>query len=461
MYRRKFRWATLLLMSAGFVLAARVGLADGTQGSKSKRPDVVFITIDTLRPDHLSFYGYESETAPFLASLAKRSVIFTRAASSSSWTAPATASLFSGQYPTKHGVVEGLMATQRRQGEAPAPLRVEINRISAQTPTLPEIFRSNGYRTFGLGANPNIGPEIGFSRGFDNFERLAPIRGFTHARAEFMYRTLLDWVPEIQDPTPHFVYLHFNDPHLGTGAHSLSPIVDTSSLKIQDFDAQVLRIQNYDSQIRYLDTWLEKAFEALQVDDETIVVFVSDHGEALGEHGLGGHLCCSLHREVNQILMMWRAPALGLEAPQVDLNASIVDVLPTLLDLAGIDTKTDTDGRSLVPLLKGEAQSSDADWANRPILAHRASPDKRRESWAIIRDRYKLIDDNGSTKLYDIFADSAEVNDLSAKHPALAEQLASELAEHRQVRAAQPETVPVELSEEQQERLRALGYLRD
>ncbi len=452
MIRHNFRWTTIAVLSAVFLCAARQGDAGGTPGRAATRPNIVFVTVDTLRPDHLSFYGYESETAPFLARLAKRSVVFTRAVSSSSWTAPSTASLFSGQYPTKHGVIEGMGANRRRQGEVASPLRLEINRIPARTSTMPEVLRANGYRTFGLGANPNIGPEIGFSRGFDRFDRLAPTTGFAHATAQRMYEALLGWVPEIRGEEPYFVYLHFNDPHLGIGAHALGPLIDK----------HLLKIHGYDSQILYFDTWLEKVFEALEVDDDTILVFVSDHGEALGEHGLGGHLCCSLHREVNQILMMWSAPALGLESRRIDLNASIVDVLPTLLDLVGIEAAGDVDGRSMREILQGEADKSGFDWTDRPILAHRASRGKALESWAIIRDRYKLIEDeSGETLLFDIFSDPGEVNDLSAEQPGRVEKLANELATLRGARREHAERNTVELSDDQQEQLRALGYLRD
>ncbi len=166
-------------------VADRVGKRAGA------RNNVVVIVIDTLRPDHLGFHGYHRETAPYLASLAEKAVVFTHAVSTSTWTAPSTTSLFTGLHPLRHGVQLGIVAHRRmleshnRAGAERGvdvgvgvdnskdkekdenKVKVQLNRIPASVSTLPELFRESGYRTFGIAANPNIGASIGFDRGFD------------------------------------------------------------------------------------------------------------------------------------------------------------------------------------------------------------------------------------------------------------------------------------------------------
>ena len=133
-------------------------------GEPPQRPNVVVIVLDTLRPDYLGFYGYEKEMAPFLARLANESVVFERAFSTSSWTAPSTSSLFTSLYPPQHGAVEGFMMHQLRTKwrEREGTEIIPLNRLPSDRALLPEIFQSMGYRTFGIATNVNIGDEIGF-----------------------------------------------------------------------------------------------------------------------------------------------------------------------------------------------------------------------------------------------------------------------------------------------------------
>ena len=118
-------------------------------------------------------YGAEPEIAPFLGKLAERSAVFEQALSSSSWTAPATASLFTSLYPPQHTVIQGFKVhrAQIAKLDEEGASEIQVNHIPTDITTLPEMFKKAGYRTFGISANINIGKEIGFNRGFDRFER--------------------------------------------------------------------------------------------------------------------------------------------------------------------------------------------------------------------------------------------------------------------------------------------------
>ncbi len=160
---------------------------------RTGKPNVVIVLCDTLRPDYLGFYRFPRETAPFLTKLAKRSVVFKRAFSTSSWTAPSTASLFTSRYPHRHGVIEGMKLHKMRMErfKKEGKFTIFLNRIPVDIPTLPEIFKAIGYKTFCVAANRNIEKEIGFDRGFDRFEMIG--RG----SAEALCKRIQSWKKEI------------------------------------------------------------------------------------------------------------------------------------------------------------------------------------------------------------------------------------------------------------------------
>lgn len=197
------------------------------QRSRS-RPNVVVVLIDTLRPDYLGFYGYKKETAAFLAKIAKKSFVFTRAFSTSSWTAPSTTSLFTSKYPHRHGVMEGFFANKiratalRKTGKA----EIFLNRIPKDLTVLPEIFKSMGYATFGMATNLNISDKIGFDRGFDlfNYKHQAP--------AEVVYEWVKQSQGRINNSKPFFLYLHPNDVHWPYHKHYPITHLSSSNAKI-------------------------------------------------------------------------------------------------------------------------------------------------------------------------------------------------------------------------------------
>ena len=146
------------------------------------RPNIVLVVIDTLRADHLPFYGYPKETAPFLSELAAQGVVFEKAYAASSWTSPATASIFTSLYPFQHGVTMGLLLQKQLINKDQS---IKVNRIPKELTTLPEAFRINGYRTFGVSDNFNISEGQGFGQGFDR------LLGFSHRGGQFINEQIL------------------------------------------------------------------------------------------------------------------------------------------------------------------------------------------------------------------------------------------------------------------------------
>ncbi len=442
--RRAFLKYGLYGLTAGLSGAAIGGCA----GRPPRRPNVVFVLIDTLRPDYLGFYGFATETASFLGKLATDSVVFDRAFATSSWTAPSTASLFTSVYPHQLGVVEGFychkarMEAFRKTGNAEIPL----NRIPGDVPTLPEIFKSLGYTTYALAANINIGYEIGFDRGFDKFERQ------NDAPAPVFY----DWVEklhgELEKSKPFLLYLHLNDVH--SPYHARPPYYQ------QHQDPKADSRAKYISEIGYADEHIGRIWDKLLTDDNTVFVAASDHGEEFWDHGSNGHRP-RLYRELTQVLLMFHAP--WFSSRRVTANVSLLDVLPTLIDLAGGQPTEELEGISLAPILRADRQADGLieKLRARTLFAHRVADTPEWQLWSAIRGHWNLIEwPDGRSDLFDHRLDFAEKSNVFSAYPQVGRELLGELSEFKKHRRrAETESTQVQLDENMLETLKSLGYV--
>ena len=238
----------------------------------SKEPNIVVIVIDTLRQDHLPFYGYPKDTAPFLSKVAARSVVFENAYSVSSWTAPATASIFTSLNPIQHGVTTGMLATRKLQM---INSKIKLNKIPNQLETMPEVLKKAGYKTYAVADNFNISEEEGFDQGFDKFIT------YNYKTADRVNDTLKKMQKEIKNAGKYFLYIHYMDTH--EPYHKRAPWFEESD------DPREVKISAYDSEINYVDGKIKEAFEFFGWDENTLVIITSDHGEEFYDHGKWGH----------------------------------------------------------------------------------------------------------------------------------------------------------------------------
>ncbi|MEE8522676.1 MAG: sulfatase [Thermoanaerobaculia bacterium] len=417
------------------------------------RPDVVLILIDTFRPDHLGFNGYKRRTAPFLEDLMARSTVFRRAWSTSSWTAPATSSVFTSLYPTRHGVTTGFLV-HRRQAESfrrATGHKITLNRLPASMETLPELLHAAGYATYGVATNINIGDEIGFDRGFDRFSRH---NGRVAAKVA---RQLGRWRRRMLASKPYFLYLHFDDVH--------APYEPRSPWYEDEGEELARTVSAYDSEISYLDQVLAGLYRDFGWDRSTLLVVVSDHGEELGERGRFGHPF-SLFNELLQVLLVFSGEDLGIPGQIADADTSLIDVLPTILDLVGVPRPADRDGSSLAPFLRSEPRAVTSELADRTLFAHRVDPrgsngPADRQLWAAVHRPWKLIDHPGGRQLFHIERDPGELRNQIRTRPRIAAKLARELATFRAAGGHRPaEAREIELDPEILERLESLGYVQ-
>ncbi len=312
--------------------------------STVQRPNVLIVVLDTLRADRVSCYGYDRPTTPHIDALCARGVRFEHAYSTSTWTLPAHASLFTGLFPIRHG------ATQ------------ENVRLGGGPSTLAEILGANGYETFGVSDNPLVGPQTGLDRGFDDFVetwRNASTRDsdpYRHPNLEAVARFLADLDPD----QPFFAfanYIEIHGPYAPPEPHRsrfLAPdtdpalmqsalrrdaagfYLDSSSIAAPEFavlndlyDGEVARV---DALVGALVDTLERSGHA----DDTLLVITSDHGENIGDHGHFRHVF-SLYGTTVRIPLILVLPG-GLRGGEVRSEpVGLVDVFATVLRQCGIE----------------------------------------------------------------------------------------------------------------------------
>jgi arylsulfatase A-like enzyme len=338
---------------------------------------VIVISLDTTRPDHMSAYGYGRPTTPVLARLAREGTRFDAAHSSTSWTLPSHMSLFTGLPPGLHDV------------------NIDFQVLAPDRRTMGEIFKDAGYRTMGVFSGPYVHGRYGFSRGFDYYERgtqdpmvfdLTPAERAAEAGArehrshtEVTSKLVVDRAIALlrnSSADDNLLFLHFFDPHYDykapprlakafcDPAYRGSLTGDEIDLRQDIWDntlsaADKRQLQDlYDAELAWVDENIGRLVDELKAQDRldrTLIVFVADHGEEFYEHGRYGHRNGLSEQTLHVPLVVW-GPGLGVPAGRtVEAEVANYDVLPTLVDYAGLPPEGTLDGRSLRPLIEGRA----------------------------------------------------------------------------------------------------------
>lgn len=440
------------MAAATVLLAARPGCAPPPPAPK---PNILLISIDTLRADHLATYGYPRATSPFIDGLAAEGIRFDRAYATSSWTTPSVVSMITSSYPTRH----------RMGGRFRGVPRV-WNRIPEGLPNVAETLRLHGYRTFGLAANTNLAADRGFDRGFDRYECLGT------ADLDRVDEAIAPWLDEIgRGEGPWFFWLHMLDPHGPYNGRTpwiedfepayasyawLDGMTSERLVKYADrFSEQQMDVVRalYDSEIRDMDDFLRGLFDRLPGAEDAFVLFTSDHGEEFLDHGgmLHGR---TLFDELVRIPFIVRLPERRFAGTVVEEAVSLVDVLPTIIGAAGAEPDRGAAGIDLI----GPDGPSIPD--GRVVVAELLRGDPER---ATIDGRWKLITQAGRPdrlELYDLSGDPSESANLAGDHTERVAYFQDFLTAFEQAHA--PAAEPLEqtdITPEQLEALRALGYV--
>ncbi len=436
------------------VTALLLALVAGSAGCRRARPiapkaNVVLVVIDTLRQDHLATYGYGRDTAPFLGELARQGAAFD-GLTPAPWTKPATASLLTGLHPVHHQAVG------------------RLDRVPAAAVLLAERLRGEGYHTLGASANGWVTEAFGFERGFDSFSY------WDNFKAAALDQELLPKLERLKPP--FFLYVHYVDPHLpyapGTGWDGRPRPASSPPVTVEEVDAthflhrspQLLaRARDlYDGEIRQADDGLRELVGQLArrgLMKNTVLVVTADHGEELEEHGRMSH-GQTVYQEVLQVPLVIHTPG-AVPAGRRPGRASLIDVVPTLLDLLGMplpDGDASLDGVSLAGRLTGSGRQAPDD---RTFLAHLDYIDGT--GLSLTRGRHKLVLGKNPYRkeLFDLAADPGERHNLLGRPEAGAvfSQLSGELARLYDGYARQSlERSDGNLDPVLAQRLAALGY---
>jgi len=425
--------------------AAAVSLFTLQQGcKKSPETHVVLIVLDTLRADHLPFYGYEKNTAPFLSELASQSIVFGNVFSASSWTAPASASIFTSLYPFQHGVTTGFIASKY--------LKVELNRIPGEIKTITEVLKENGYKTYGVADNVNICEEEGFTQGFDRFKL------FPYKNEKKINRQLEEWVKEIKAQKKYFLYIHYNDCH--HPYHPRKPWYKPQKKKRRDL------IARYDSEINYVDTKIKKMYELFGWDKNTLLIVTSDHGEEFWEHK-GKRHGQTLYSEVIRVPLLIYFPEKDRGHKRIMINVSNMDILPTVRGYLDIESKEVEAGINLMPAIDGNENNMHERYIFSHLFRYSRYHDgkKKFHKATIFKDwKYIFVDEFQKSfrrELYNMREDPREKSNVYKKNETLAKLLFSKFAAfEKNCEKFDQEIKRLKLDKKKMEELKTLGYVK-
>lgn len=464
------------------------GAACGGPAPREAGPNLLLLTVDTLRADHLGAWGHALPTSPRIDAFAAQGMRFEEASVQWTKTWPSMASMLTGRYPTQTGI--------RYAPRRPLPER---------NVTLAELLRDAGYRTAGVVSNANLSRELAFDQGFHHYveswmeeyrrthgdrpfrNRAGLVKRFTDAKD--VVDEGLAWLEEHRtrdEDAPFFLWLHFMEPHgpyepppgYGESFEGHYPPRRVPLARIPPYqrqrDARGRPVRDlafyqtrYDQEIRYLDDQLGRLLDALErrgLRRSTLVAFTADHGESLTEHGYyleHGQLPFEPGAHVPLVLAQEGAIPAGRTVAE---PVGLVDLLPTLLELLEVPAPEGLVGRSLVPLLRGEGEA-------RPLVfveAGTREPSQRavrRGPWKLVHFRSETDREQFRVPEYALFhlqRDPSETRNLVRRHPEVAEELRRALAAYeRTATAGAEEEGTVELDEldpATREMLRSLGY---
>ncbi len=417
--------------------------------------NVVLIAVDTLRADHLGFYRYGREVSPNLDALARDSLVFQRAIAPAPWTLPSFSGVFTGYHPMALGISD------------------EALPLPAEAVTLTQVLCEAGYQTAGVVSHIYVSSRYGFDRGFEDWDESAS-GGHAYVSSPRVTTQAIQFMDRFaEQERPFFLFVHYFDPHFDYTEHAefsfsqgytgtvrseadniqeLMELARTGSL---DEESLGYLRDSYDSEIAFTDHHIGKLLQHLKHEglyDDSLIVFLADHGEmfaARSERWIGhtSYVYDSLVRVPLLLKLPGRTRIARVEPP-----VTTVDVTATILDV--VQLQSSLPGHSLLDVTESSA---------RPVF----SQTRRGAAYdAVAEGRWKLIHDRtaGSARLFDIVDDPGELRDVASAHPEEAthlQQLLDQWLAELDLQSREfAEVAPLELSEEEEERLRRLGYVQ-
>ncbi len=448
------------LLTVGLIIC--LGACSGRKWEYENEPNLILITLDTLRSDHLGCYGYGKNTSPVLDELASESIVFFNTISQSAITPVSHASIMTGKNPFNH---------QLRSLHGGVGFKLPENQV-----TIAEIMKTNGYRTGAFVSSFTVSKHYGLNQGFSEWDEDFEFKnkndiltdkgivnnGKAQRRADETTDKAITWIKD-NHQSKFFMWIHYfdvHDPLILPPKEYLNKYVTGSKEK-----PEILR-SVYDAEIAFIDFHLSRLFselEKLKIKDNTIIAVLSDHGEGLGEHDWWGH--CILYQEQIKLIFILSLPD-HTKGQSIHPVVRSIDFVPTMVELLKLRVPSDIsfDGRSLLDLIKGKEKKPRLAYSEsiNDLIAYYGSPLRNESLYAISGKRWKLILHREKNKekgmeLFDLEADPDEWNNLVLKKPEIVQQLKNEL-EKKKAFLSVPNKYQME--EKAKERLKSLGYVK-
>ena len=464
------RSVVLLLLLLGCAGPEEVPLVDLSDGP----PNIIILALDTFRADHIGALGSSWVETPALDRFASESIVFEDCGSTSTWTLPSFASIYTGKLPSEHRTIGG-----------------DDRSLPEDEITLAERLKAHGYHNTAFIAVDYLDAPFGLERGFDRKANYSHVR--VNGRLRKYDRRVVDSFRALPRD-PWFMLVHYFDAHdpyrppdeFGRMYYEGDPEVEPSdparSIDVIYSSRNRIRqdprvryrwlegvrdlefpVREYAGGISYVDHHVGVVLDSLRnsgLMDECIVMVVADHGEHLTEHDI--YFTHKLpYAECLQVPLMIRLPGGVQSGRRVSTPVSLADVMPTLMELAGIEVEQEVTGRSLVSLMRGEELEPRllfAEWGGKQ---HRWGKSVWDSEW---RYTELQLDSVFTAELFDRDADPREENDLARERPDLVEHYSAALdarfgVERRLLQDGPAVADPPALDPEIEERLRALGYV--
>jgi arylsulfatase A-like enzyme len=440
--------------------------------------NTILIVIDTVRADKLGCYGNSSGMTPNIDDFAAKSVIFENAFSQASWTLPSMASVLTSKYPQRHGAGGYLGAFQI---------------LSEDNVSVAEVYQGKGYATAAVVNVFFLSEKFGLVQGFETVDIHLPESNVDTRRAEQTTNAALKWIDENQGKPffllvhyfdPFFLLVHYFDPHLvydppqpfrekfadPQDAHTTDYLFGTIRDMIElrkNQTAPSLRITKrleklHNGEIAYADFHIGRLFKEIEfrgLDKNTVFIITSDHGEEFLEHGgfEHGH---TLYDELLHVpLIVYDPDVCGEEANslgKVNTTVRLIDIAPTICELAGIESDPSFTGRSLVPLMKGVIESDRLVISQGNMWGAFGAKAFRKDNLKIIRQS-----SDPQIQLFDVIKDPEEKQNLAEKMPEQVKMITADLELIMKAVLPQVERrLSPKLSDEEIKRLRSLGYIK-
>lgn len=436
------------------MLAALLAVLALSCARRSDPPNVLLVTIDTLRADRCSSYGYPLPTTPRLDAAAARGIRFELAYAPMSLTGPSHSTMFTSQYPITHGVV--------RNGY----------RLGEEAIVLAEMLRARGYETAAVVSSFAVNSRFGLGQGFgvyhDRFDEVGTVdprqwngqwlgKGFDR-RANRTTDHAIRWLDRHgSSAKSFFLWVHYFDPHSPYDPPEpfrsrFAPAGETSHGR---------PVGTYDGEVAFTDQELGRLLDHLDrsgLGEGTLLVVTSDHGEGLKQHGRMEH-GYTVYEEEMRVPLVFRWPGRIPAGRTIPGPVELVDLLPTLLDLLGVHVEGALfEGVSIAEALRGGHPADPA----RKVFVHRQpirKGDRRVEQFGVRHGTYKYIEGEAEEEreLYDLATDPGEKQNLCGELRDKCDELRVALQVWKQSRG---EAAEQEISPEDHESLKALGYVQ-